>query len=488
QPVGLSLQGAIAELSARRGARALRLPARKARGPWRGALLCDAAHAQEALDADVLCHLGPPDLANGPKRPTLTLPSGLKALVASGGEWAALQGNEAQSIEQVHLDQCPNLQRIIFEGHLQHLGIRNAAALEELVASGDAVCLDTCGDRRRVIPIDGNWRHLHLVNTAVEPSVARRAQRTTGHGRAVVPALVAHHRGSRDRGREKRLKVESYPALLDESESGDQAAAELFLRQAGLVERRHAALTLQGLSRLARAPACPVQIAEIWAARCRMRRHLLPKHSFASTLWRWDMPDDQRLEAQQADYQLAVLAHQHGVDVTGALAGEITTPDGLLDLLKQAEPNHHGLLAVRTVTATEQEQRRQLTDALLHRALEQPAWIRRPGRGSMSPQRQKALTAANCALQEILRRQSPSLANAFATGLGTHFYGHEALPLLEPLADRGHAPSKALAMQIGLSAEQDHPSRRRHTERSELRRQAMAVALAPATDDTLASQ
>ncbi|MCG5549441.1 hypothetical protein, partial [Halorhodospira halochloris] len=126
----------------------------------------------------------------------------------------------------------------------------------------------------------------------------------------------------------------------------------------------------------------------------------------------------------------------------------------------------------------------ELADALLLRSLERPAWL--DNRETIG-RRKGTLETLYDIVQEITHRSSLPFADAFANCISSYLSGREALPMLELLAELGHAPSKAQAMAIALrAADKGRPLPMRTEEQAELRRQAMAVALSQPQSNVLA--
>lgn len=467
--VAVHVEGAVAELDARLGAADIGLPRRQGSQPWSGALLTNAETLPDPLAVDAVCWVG----ARSGGLVQLTAAQEPAALILSAGYWSGLQAEHVERLEQVWIREGVDLREIALPEALHRLEVRTAPKLERIAAGGRALSLDHCGAGQAPVTVLGHWRSVYLAHTRIDEQAAARVGHLIGDGGAVVPSLIAHYRDRPLRARRgEALPLASVAALLGQAEAGDAEAADLFLRWAEDLDRRHVAYTIRALLRLAEAPSCPMDTDRLWAARCRLRRRLASQLRETPGLWRWDLPQDQRLEAQQADQRFAELAFERDVAVTEALAAEVVTPALLMEVMKGTERS--------SMT------KRALAETLFRRALEHPAWLG-TARRSVPLDHQQVLDAVNHALQKVLHRGSISLADAFAQCVGGHLRGHEALPLLEPLAERGHSQSRAQAMAIALRGADGHPSRRRAEEQADLRRQAMRVALSPARLNDLSS-
>mgnify|MGYP000211547026 CR=1 FL=1 len=497
-PAVIRIEGAVAGLDAALGDAALRLPRRSGPQPWHGALLTRAAQPPDPLGAEALCWFGPgsegpPPLGAG-SDPGASVPVALSpgqtpaVLCLSDGAWTALAAPASSPLAQLRIERTPALRYIAVPEGVERLEVHQAGALERIEGAGRVLSLSRCGGSDSPVELSGAWAQVHLAHTGIDAAAAARSGRLSGFGTtAVAHALAAHYQEGRP-GSGKGLPRESVATLLNAAEIGVAEAAALLLDWAGEAPRRDAAYALQGLLRLARTPAAPVSEAALWQARCRLRRRLGQRLRERPRLWQWDLPADQRLEAESADHWLAVQAHQAGVDVLEALAAEVIDPQALLVVMRQFVSGAPTLPVLNGPHPPEDhvQMRRELAEALFHRALVQPAWLRPPGRGGPSIQSDHALEVLRYALRHILARGSVPLADALADCLGGYLHGHQALPLLEALTEHGHAPSRAQAMAIALGGPDAHPARRRPEEQAELRRQAMGVALAPAVDQQLA--
>ncbi|MBK1735861.1 hypothetical protein CKO15_11345 [Halorhodospira abdelmalekii] len=504
ESVEVRLEGSVAELDACLGTAELRLPQRRGEGEstWSGALLSNSRALPEKPDVDALCCIGATRGAAAHDPATLEVPLGPAALILSAGGWVRIADRDGSRLEQVCIKGVPLLCELHLSPPLQRLEVREAPLLEHIEATGETICLESCGSIGQPIELTGNrdWAHVTLADTGIDTAAATRAKRLNGYGSAAVHALAAYYQSHPVNGPHGcGLGPESVAALFHRAEAADSEAIPLFLRWAGSARRRHGAYALQWLCQLADTPRSPVPLARLWETRCKLRRHLLRQQKEPPALWQWDLPADQRIEAERADNRLALLAYQNGVDVVDALVTEVTTCRIVSDLLehRQFHPSLNRTSGSQSHPRSQRVQHGQhaselaevaseLDDALLLRSLERPAWLK--NREYMG-RHKGTIETLHDIVQEIVRRP-PSLtwANIFASCVADHLSDREALSLLEPLAEHGHAPSKAQAMAIALRPETDEASRfSRPAEEAELRRQAMAVALAPSQSQVFAA-